>query len=100
MVIAQCIILVGAGFPYPALIQAQLGISDNILRLRYHTNVPRNTIASLLHEIDPHGVEVRRHRVFRRRSYTSLGRNFCWQLDGKLKTFGFSVHAWVDCFSR
>ena len=77
MVMVQCVILVGAGFPYQALIQAQLGISDNILRLRYHTNVPRNTVASLLREIDPHGVEVRKHRVFRRRSYTSLGRNFC-----------------------
>jgi len=74
----------------------------HVLRLRYHIHAPRHMVASLLREIDPEGVESRKRRVFRRRTYVSPGPNFCWHLDGydKLKSFGFSIHACVDGFSR
>ena len=73
-----------------------------ILRVRYHIRVPRSFVSSVLKEIDPRGVEERKHRCFQRRTYQSHGPNFTWHLDGydKLKPFGFSVHGAIDGFSR
>ena len=74
----------------------------HILRLRHHINVPRRLVESMLREVDPNGVEQRKHRCLKRRTYVSPGPNFCWHIDGydKLKPFGFCIHGCVDGFSR
>ena len=74
----------------------------HILRLRYHINVPRRLVASLMKEVDPEGVELRKRRRLHRRTYVSPGPNFAWHVDGydKLKPYGFSIHGCVDGFSR
>ena len=72
------------------------------LRLVNGVSVPRNTVAVLLKEIDPIGVENRRKRRLRRREYSSLGPNYAWHADGydKLKDFGFPIHGCIDGYSR
>jgi len=74
----------------------------HILRIRYHIHVPRRTVETILREVDPHGVEERKHRCFHRRTYGSPGPNFAWHMDGyeKLKPYGFWIHGCVDGFSR
>lgn len=53
-------------------------------------------------EIDPDGVEERRSRRLKRRTFSSKGANASWHLDGydKLKPYGFPIHGAVDGFSR
>ena len=72
------------------------------LRLVHGISVPRNTVAVLLKEIDPVGVEMRKRRRLRRREYSSLGPNYAWHADGydKLKDFGFPIHGCIDGYSR
>ena len=55
-----------------------------------------------MREVDPRGVELRKHRRLHRRTYVSPGANFCWHINGydRLKPFGFSMHGCVDGFSR
>ena len=74
----------------------------HVLRLRHNIHVPRRLVESLLREVDPRGVELRKRRCLHRRTYVSPGANFCWHIDGydKLKPFGFSIHGCVDGFSR
>ena len=74
----------------------------HILRIRHHINIPRRLVARILREVDPQGVEQRKRRCLKRRTYVSPGPNFCWHIDGydKLKPFGFSIHGCVDGFSR
>ena len=74
----------------------------HVLRLRPKIHVPRRLVESLMREVDPCGVEKRKHGRLHRRMYVSPGANFCWHIDGydKLRPFGFSNHGCVDGFSR
>jgi len=73
----------------------------HVLRLRHNIHVPRQLVESLLREVDPCGVDLRKRKCLHWRTYVSPGANFCWHLDGydKLKPFGFSIHGCVDGFS-
>ena len=64
--------------------------------------VKRARVMTLLRELDPEGVESRKRKRLRRRSYHAKGPNFVWHIDGydKLKPYGFSVHGGIDGFSR
>ena len=64
--------------------------------------VPRNSVMSLLRELDPQGVSIRRRKKLKRRCYHSLGPNDCWHIDGydKIKRFGFLIIGCIDGFSR
>ena len=53
------------------------------LRLKYHLNVPRSLLASIMKEIDPKGVKETRSTRLKRRVYISDGPNFCWHIDSK-----------------
>ena len=55
-----------------------------------------------MREVDPRGVEQRKHGHLHRRMYVSPGANFCWLINGydKLKPFGFSIHGCVDGLSQ
>jgi hypothetical protein len=53
------------------------------LRLEYKLHAPRRLVATIMKELDPHGVEQRRRRRLSRRKYISYGPNFCWHVDGK-----------------
>ena len=92
-------------------ISSELEISGNCLgyramwqrlRLKYDLSVRRDTVMYLLQELDPEGVQCRKHRRIRRRKYANPGPNHTWHIDGfdKLKPFGFSVHGAIDGFSR
>ena len=74
----------------------------HILRLRHHMNVPRQLVASIMKQVDPEGVALRKRRCLHRRTYVFPGPNFSWHVDGydKLKPYGFSIHGCVDGFSR
>ena len=41
--------------------------------LRHHVHVPRNLVAKIMKEIDPDGVEERRSRRLKRRTFSSKG---------------------------
>lgn len=64
--------------------------------------VKRSRIMTMLREIDPEGVESRKRKRLRRRTYQAKGPNFVWHIDGydKLKPYGFCVHGGIDGFSR
>ena len=62
------------------------------LRIKYKVHVPCKLVATLLRELDPEGVNLRRQHKFSRRRYVSHGPNYCWHIDGKLPP---STH----CFS-
>ena len=62
------------------------------LRIKYKVHVPCKLVATLLRELDPEGVNLRRQHKFSRRRYVSHGPNYCWHIDGKLPP---SIH----CFS-
>ena len=72
------------------------------LRLTHSISISRHTVATLMREIDPDGVEVRKRRRLKRREYSSPGPNFVWHIDGydKLKDFGFPIHGCIDGYSR
>ena len=57
------------------------------LRLKHHLHVPRTLVANIMKEIDPEGVEERRSRRLKRRTYVSEGPNFCWHIDGGYNYF-------------
>ena len=42
----------------------------HILRLRNHINLPRQLVASIMREVDPEGVQLRKRQCFHRRTYT------------------------------
>lgn len=54
------------------------------LRIRYKVHVPCKLVSTLLRELDPEGVNLRRQHKFSRRRYVSDGPNYCWHMDGKL----------------
>ena len=62
----------------------------------------RSTVMELIRELDPAGVEHRRKRKLRRRTYSVPGPDYLWHIDGhdKLKPYGFSIHGCIDGFSR
>lgn len=74
----------------------------NRLRDAHGIYVPRSVVMDALKDIDPSGVEIRASKRLKRRTYVSLGPNFCWHLDGydKLKPYGFSIHGCIDGYSR
>ena len=57
----------------------------------YNLNVKRDTVLSLLREIDPEGIERRKRRQLLRRRYSTPGPNYMWHVDryDKLKTYGW-----------
>ena len=59
------------------------------LRLRHHIHVPRKLVAEIMKEIDPVGVEERRSRRLKRRTFNSKGANDSWHMDGKSAPFFF-----------
>jgi hypothetical protein len=71
---------------------------QNILKLF----VTRNTVQSILRDIDPEVTKERMPHRLKRRTYQNPGPNFSWHCDGydKLAPFGFPIHACVDRFSR
>ena len=64
--------------------------------------VPHESVRILVKELDPEGVNLRRSRTIRRRTYHSPGPNFVWHVDGydKIKPYGFPVHGCIDGYSR
>ena len=64
--------------------------------------VPRETFRILVTELDPVGIQERRKRSLRRRTYHTPGPNYVWHVDGydKLKPYGFPVHGCIDGYSR
>ena len=52
------------------------------LRLRHQLHVPRSFVANVMKEIDPDGVEARKKRKLRRRTFFSEGPNYSWHNDG------------------
>ena len=69
---------------------------------RYNLKVKRGTVLNLLRIIDPNGVDRRKRRRLLRRKYSNPGPNFLWHVDGygKLKPYGFAIHAAIDGYSR
>ena len=61
------------------------------LRLRHGIHVPRGLVAEIMKEIDPVGVNERRSRRLKRRTFTSKGANDSWHMDGKYSLFSVSV---------
>ena len=64
--------------------------------------ISRKSVILILRLLDPAGVERRRRKVLKRRSYWSNGPNWVWHIDGydKLKPYGFPIHGGIDGFSR
>ena len=64
--------------------------------------VQQETVLSLLHIIDPQGVNARKRKRLRRRQYYNRGPNYVWHIDGydKLKPYGICIHGSIDGFSR
>jgi hypothetical protein len=72
------------------------------LRKIHHVFTDRESVRLILKHMDPDGVEMRRQRRLRRRSYRVPGPNYIWHVDGwdKLKQYGFPVHGCIDGYSR
>ena len=64
--------------------------------------VTRKTVATIIKEFDPEGVELRRRKHLRRRLYFARRPKWVWHIDGydKLKPYGFNTHSAIDGFSR
>ena len=62
----------------------------------------RDDVKVTVKELDPEVVSLRRRRRLHHCKYISKGPNYIWHIDGhdKLKPFGFSVHDYIDGFSR
>jgi len=65
-------------------------------------SVKFDDVRLILRELDPEGVELRRAKRLRRRSYFAKGPNFVWHFDGydKLKPFGLCISGCICGFSR
>ena len=68
----------------------------------YGIKARKEDIRLILKELDPLGVEERRSRCLRRRSYYAKGPNYIWHVDGydKLKPYGLCISGCIDGFSR
>lgn len=64
--------------------------------------VTRQSVMEIVKDLDPEGVQARKKKRLRRRTYSVPGPNFMWHIDGydKLKPYGFCVHGCIDGFSR
>ena len=65
--------------------------------------VQQETVLSLLHIIDPQGVNACKRKRLRRRQYYNIGPNYVWHnTDGydKLKPYGICIHGSIDGCSR
>lgn len=64
--------------------------------------VSQDTVRLLQGIVDSPGVDARRKRRLRRRTYLCPGPNSVWHIDGydKLKPFGICIHGAIDGFSR
>ena len=64
--------------------------------------VNRSNVLTILQQLDPDGIELRKRHCLRRRNYYSQGPNWVWHVDGydKLKPYGFSIHGAIDGYSR
>ena len=64
--------------------------------------VPRDKVLSLMRQIDPDGIKLRKAHRLKRRKYIVKGPNYVWHVDGydKLKPFGFCIHGAIDGYSR
>ena len=62
----------------------------------------RKTVAAIIKELDPEGVELRCRKHLRRGLYFARGPNCVWHIDGynKLKPYGFNIHRAIDGLSR
>ena len=74
----------------------------NSLSHKHGIRIPRDFVMCSMRELDPVGVEQRKSRCLKRRSYRSGGPNYLRHCDGydKLKPFGFPIHGGIVGFSR
>ena len=72
------------------------------LKTTYGVQARRSTVMKILREEHPAGMFLRKSRYIKRRVYTCDGPSNAWYTDGngKLKSYGFSIHGCVDGFSR
>ena len=72
------------------------------LRIDYGLVVQKETVRTIIKELDPVGVQSRSSKRLRRREYRGKGPNYIWHIDGydKLKPFGFCIHGAIDGYSR
>ena len=65
-------------------------------------HVQRHKIRSAIHTVDPEGVQERKKKPIRRRTYSVPSPNYVWHIDGnhKLVRWRFVVHHGIDGFSR
>ena len=68
----------------------------------HRLRVPRNKVLSLMRNIDPDGIAIRKAHRLKRRKYSAKGPNFDWHVDGydKLKPYGFCIHGAIDGYSK
>lgn len=61
-------------------------------------NVPRELVMICKRIVDPAGVEHRKGHILKRRIYTLLGSNDCWDVGGydKFKPFNFASHGCIE----
>ena len=64
--------------------------------------INKNNVLTIMRELDPEGIELRKRNCLRRRKYYSCGPNWVWHIDGydKLKPYGFSIHGAIDGYNR
>jgi len=68
-----------------------------ILRQKYHLRACHDTVRLILCQVDPAGVNERRHHRLARQTYVSRGPNDVWHIDGydKLRPYGFLISGYV-----
>jgi len=71
-----------------------------LLIRNHHLRTSHSTVRLLLRQMDPAGVEERRHHRLRRRTYFSRGPNDTWHVDGydKLRPYGILINGYVIPF--
>ena len=64
--------------------------------------VTKKTVATIIKELDPEWIELRRRKHLRRRLYFARGPKWVWHIDGynKLKPYSFNIHGAIDGFSH
>lgn len=74
----------------------------SLLRQTYGLVTTREEVRKMIKEVYPSGVENRRAKRMRRRTYRCKGPNSIWHIDGydKLKSYGLAIHGAIDGFSR
>ena len=74
---------------------------EKLLKI-HHAVTDRETVRLILQHLDPDGVQFRRQRRLRRRTYRVPGPNYLWHIDGwdKLKAYGFCIHGCIDGYAR